>query len=64
MTLTTMPNLNDRDEIYARIIETHQGLTDAESQALNARLVLILVNHIGDEAVVAEALALARGDSG
>jgi len=58
--LVTTPNLNRPDETYARLIATHEGLTEAESHALNARLVLILMNHIGQDAVLAEALDLAR----
>lgn len=60
MPLVTTPNLPRPDESYARLIAAHDGLTEAESQAMNARLILILMNHIGDDAVLAEALALAR----
>lgn len=59
--LITTPNLPRPDEAYARLIAAHDGLTEAESAALNARLVLILMNHIGDEAVLDQALALAAG---
>lgn len=58
--LTTAPNLTKPDETYARLIATHEGLDEAESHALNARLILILMNHIGDDAVLAEAMRLAR----
>lgn len=58
--LITTPNLTRPDETYARLIRTHDGLTDDESHALNARLILILMNHIGDDAVLAEAMRLAR----
>ena len=58
--LITSPNLTRPDESYAALIATHDGLTEAESHALNARLVLILMNHIGDAAVLAQALKLAR----
>ena len=58
--LITTPNLAQPDESYARLIATHDGLTEAESHALNARLVLILMNHIGDDAILAQALRLAR----
>lgn len=58
--LITTPNLTKPDESYARLIATHDGLTEAESHALNARLVLILMNQVGDAATIAEALALAR----
>jgi 3-(3-hydroxy-phenyl)propionate hydroxylase len=60
MPLTREPNLEDPDGLYAAILEAHCDLSEAESVALNARLVLLLANHIGDEAVVREALALAR----
>jgi hypothetical protein len=49
-----------RDDFYEALIRAHQGLSEAESHTLNARLVLILANHIGDLAVLQEALALAR----
>jgi hypothetical protein len=48
------------DDFYEALIRAHQGLSEAQSQMLNARLVLILANHIGDLKVVQEALALAR----
>ncbi|MGB8624159.1 MAG: DUF2783 domain-containing protein [Paracoccaceae bacterium] len=60
MSLTTEPNLTDHDGFYAELLATHRGLSDADSQALNARLILILANHIGDRAVLSEALDLAR----
>ena len=40
------------------------GLTEAESHALNARLVLVLANHVGDRRVLEQALALAREGTG
>lgn len=60
MTLITTKNLADQDGAYANLIAAHKGLTEGESAALNARLILILANHIGDEEVLAEALALAK----
>ncbi|RMC34174.1 DUF2783 domain-containing protein [Paracoccus alkanivorans] len=62
--LNTDPNLPDPDEAYARLIAAHDGLSEAESHAMNARLVLILMNHIGDRAVLDEALRLAREGPG
>ncbi|WP_253949095.1 DUF2783 domain-containing protein [Mangrovicoccus sp. HB161399] len=59
--LTTAPNLADPDEAYARLIAAHEGLAEAESHAMNARLILILMNHVGDQKVIDEALARARG---
>jgi hypothetical protein len=64
MALQREANMADPDGLYAAILEAHAGLTDAESAALNARLVLLLANHIGDAAVFAEALALARKSLG
>lgn len=60
MPLQRQPNLKDPDGLYAAIIEAHAGLSEADSAALNARLVLLLANHIGDDGVVREALAVAR----
>ena len=62
--LIDSPNLADHDGFYAELLQTHRGLTDAQSQALNAQLILILANHIGNREVLSEALALARRDIG
>ena len=48
------------DDFYEALIDSHRGLDDAQSQALNARLILLLANHIGDLRVLREALAAAR----
>ena len=58
--LTLTPNIPDADDFYAELLAAHEGLTKAQSDALNARLVLILANHIGDRSVLREALAAAR----
>jgi hypothetical protein len=58
--LITDPNLEAPDDFYEALIETHRGLDAAQSHALNARLVLLLANHIGSLAVLKEALELAR----
>jgi uncharacterized radical SAM superfamily protein len=50
----------DPDRAYRALIEAHRGLSDEESAALNSSLVLILANHIGDQSVLQEALALAK----
>lgn len=57
--LVTKRNLGDADGVYARLIAAQDGLTEAESAAFQARLILTLLNHIGDEDVIAEAIALA-----
>jgi Protein of unknown function (DUF2783) len=48
------------DDFYEALIRAHAGLSEAESHALNARLVLILANHVGDLDAIKEAIALAR----
>lgn len=58
--LNLAPNLASPDDFYDALIDAHQGLTDAQSEALNARLVLLLANHVGDMDVLREAFAFAR----
>ena len=48
------------DDFYEALIDTHQGLSDEQSLAVNARLVLLLATHIGDISVLRQALAIAR----
>lgn len=48
------------DAFYDRLVSAHRGLDDAQSEAMQARLVLLLANHIGDLRVLDEAIALAR----
>ncbi len=58
--LATHPQFVDPDAAYRLIALAHRDLDAAGSAALNARLVLVLANHIGDEEVLRQALALAR----
>ncbi len=58
--LTTDSQFSDPDRAYRALIDAHRGLTEEESAALNSRLVLILANHIGDQSVLQEAIALAK----
>lgn len=71
MTLKTNPNFYDDkkvsfrafsagDDFYEALINAHQDLTDEQSHELNAKLVLILANHVGDLSVLREALSLSR----
>ena len=53
-------NIAAPDELYAMLIEAHQGLSEAESLKLDAKLILLLANHIGDLDVVRAAIAKAR----
>ena len=48
------------DDFYQALIDSHRGLSDAQSRIVNARLILLLANHVGDLRVLNEALAAAR----
>ena len=48
------------DEFYERLVAAHQGLSERQSGVLNARLILLLANQIGDRTILAQALAAAR----
>ena len=61
MDLITTPHLEAPDDFYEALIDAHRDLSLEQSQALNARLVLLLANHIGDLRVLRQALAAARG---
>ncbi len=56
----TDPNIAAPDDFYAELIAAHEGLSKADSDALNARLILLLANHIGDRAVLSDALQKAE----
>ncbi|MEJ8813063.1 DUF2783 domain-containing protein [Variovorax ureilyticus] len=58
--LNTRPTGLRYDDMYESLIAAHQGLTPAQSHLVNARLVLLLANHISDLPVLAEAFELAR----
>lgn len=51
------------DDFYQLLIDAHRDLSDEQSALLNAKLILLLANHVGDIAVLREALALARDDA-
>lgn len=60
LTLTLTPNITDADGFYDELLRAHEGLSDAESAALNARLILTLANHIGDRKILREAIDAAK----
>jgi hypothetical protein len=53
-------NLESPDDYYAALIELHRGLSDEQSELVNARLILLLANHVGDMEAVREAMQRAR----
>ena len=50
------------DDFYEALIDTHRDLTDEQSALVNAKLILLLSNHVGDIHILREAMALARAD--
>ena len=62
-TLITAPNMANPDDFYEALIDMHRDLDEAQSQAVNARLILLLANHIGDMQVLREAMTHARTET-
>jgi len=61
MALTTEFNFSEQpDQLYNDLVALHEGLDEAASAALNARLILLLMNQIGDAATIREAFAAAK----
>jgi hypothetical protein len=60
MALSTRSNFERPDDAFRAILEAHRGLSDEASADLDAALVLILANHIGDLDILGEAIALAK----
>jgi len=56
--LNTQPNLADPDAFYAKLIGLHEGLSLEDSLRVNARLILLLANHIGDAQALEQAITL------
>jgi len=61
--LTLSANIPDPDDFYEALLAAHEGLSKAQSDALNARLILLLANHIGDPDILREALEKAARQS-
>ena len=55
-TLVTTPNIDRPDDFYAALLALHESRAKEESDAVNARLILLLANHVGDMDVLREAL--------
>jgi hypothetical protein len=60
--LSSALNLPDPDGFYAELVRLYDGLDRDAAEAVSARLILLLCNHVGNRAVLSEAFALARGD--
>ena len=59
--LITTPNIDGADDFYADLLALHDGHSKKESDAINARLILLLANHIGDRKVLEQAMKAAKG---
>lgn len=59
-TIETKPNLDEPDAFYADLLAAHEGLSKAESDAFNARLILLMANQIGDHGKLCDLLEAAR----
>jgi hypothetical protein len=60
MSLILTPNIPNPDDFYDELLQVHEGLSKEESDAFNARLILVFANHIGDRDVISAALEAAR----
>ena len=60
--LNTEPNLAAPDDFYEELIDLHRDLSDSESALVNAKLILLLANHVGDIDVLREAMTAAKED--
>lgn len=59
-TLTLTPNIASGDDFYEELLSAHEGLSKEESDSYNARLILVLANHIGTREVLSEAITAAK----
>ena len=58
--LNTQPNLTRPDDFYEALIDMHRDLDDAQSQSVNAQLILLLANHVGEHETLMQAIRFAR----
>jgi hypothetical protein len=59
MNLNTQPNLSDPDNFYAALTNVHRDLDREQSESVNARLILLLANHVGQQVILEQALQIA-----
>ena len=60
--LNTQPNISAADDFYQELVDMHRDLSEAQSALVNAKLILLLANHVGDLEVLREAMRAARED--
>lgn len=61
MSLIRTPNIADPDAFYKELMDSQRALDDEQAALMNAKLVLLLANHVGDRATLSEAIAMAAG---
>ena len=62
--LNTQPNIQAPDDFYQELVDMHRDLSAQQSALVNAKLILLLANHVGDPAILREAMRAARQDIG
>jgi hypothetical protein len=62
--MKTTPNLQDADGFYEQLLDAHSGLSREQSELLNARLILLLANQVGDARVLAQCIRAAAAEVG
>ncbi|HVS55624.1 MAG TPA: DUF2783 domain-containing protein [Casimicrobiaceae bacterium] len=62
--LNTQPNIQAPDDFYQELVDMHRDLSAEQSALVNAKLILLLANHVGDPAILREAMRAARQDIG
>ena len=60
--LNTQPNIAAPDDFYQELVDMHRDLCEQQSALVNAKLILLLANHVGDPAILREAMRAARED--
>ena len=63
MSLIRTPNIADPDAFYKELMDSQRTLDDEQAAMMNAKLVLLLANHVGDRATLSEAIAIAAGSN-
>jgi hypothetical protein len=58
--IITELNISNPDSFYEKLINLHEGLSDKESALLNSKIILIMANQIGDEAILSDLLLMAK----
>jgi hypothetical protein len=61
--LMTEARIHDPDGFYEELVDSQRGLDDEAAERMNARLILLLANHVGDREVLSEAIRIARAVS-